>query len=174
MCKMVSLVSDCAHQRHEDWRTNFLIKCFKNVVVFLTLLFCIFVNFDVYKSLLRSAYTCWIVIVGGGSGMSMCVMHCEFRYMVQTPGRILHCISCTIDLSRKNFSILNRQWHNHGLPSMRTVLSDLRCDSSSAERQSRSLSRKSSVSSRGNIRKTSGSMYTKSHLEKRERDCVLQ
>lgn len=100
--------------------------------------------------------------------MSTCVMHCGFRYLVQTPGRILHCISCTIDRSRKNLSILNRQWHNHGLPSMRTVLSDFRCDSSSTERQSRSLSRKSSVSSRGNVRKTSGSMYTKSHLEKRK------
>lgn len=114
-----------------------------------------------------------IVIVGGGSGISICVMHCGFRCTVHTLGRNLHSISWTIDLSRKNLSILSRHSHSHGLPSMRTVLSAVRCDSSSTDRQSRSLSRKSRVSSRGNMRKTSGSTCTRPHLE-RETACFMR
>lgn len=109
---------------------------------------------------------CSMVIIGGGSGISICAMH-WFRCNTHTPGRILHSASWTIDLSRKNSSILSRHSHNHGLPSMRMVLSILRCDNSSTDRQSRSLSRKSSVCSRGNMRKTSGSTYTKPHLEQK-------
>lgn len=108
-----------------------------------------------------------MVIVGGGSGISICVIHCGFRCTVQILGRNLHSISWMIDLSRKNFSILRRHSHSHGLPSMRTVLSAVRCDNSSTDRQSRSLSRKSRVSSRGNMRKTSGSTCTRPHLERR-------
>lgn len=113
-----------------------------------------------------------MIIIGDGSGMSICVMHCGILYTVQIFGRTLHSISWTIDLSWKNFSILSRHSHNHGLPSMRTVLSIVRCDNSSTERQSRSLSRRSRVSSRGNVRKTSGSTCTKPHL-KRECECTL-
>lgn len=108
-----------------------------------------------------------MVIIGDGNGISICVMHCGILCTVQILGRTLHSISWTIDLSWKNFSILSRHSHNHGLPSMRTVLSIVRCDSSSTERQSRSLSRRSRVSNRGNVRKTSGSTCTKSHLERR-------
>jgi len=113
-----------------------------------------------------------MVIVGGGSGISICVMHCGFRCRVQILGRNLHSISWMIDLSRKNLSILRRHSHNHGLPSMRTVLSAVRYDSSSTDKQSRSLSRKSRVSSRGNMRKTSGSTCTRPHLKEKTRDVL--
>lgn len=101
-------------------------------------------------------------------------MHCGFRCMVQVLGRNLHSISWMIDLSRKNLSILSRHSHSHGLPSMRTVLSAVRCDSSSTDRQSRSLSRKSRVSSRGNMRKTSGSTCTRPHLERETAFCTVR
>jgi len=112
---------------------------------------------------------CSMVIIGGRSGTSICVMHCRFC-VTQIFGRAPHSNTWTILLSWKKFSILRRQSHNHGLPSMRTVLSIVRWDNSCTDKQSRSLSRKSRVSSRGNVRKTSGSIYTKPHLkEKRKR-----